>query len=449
MLKCRKKAAAVSLKFLPPYRIYFYANGEHMIKKFSCHNFRNINTSDLIFSKINILIGPNNSGKSNFIKALTFFSEMVKKADEGNLRSAFLNAVSRNGWDHMLNNLAPAHSSVDFAWELDLDREPVRYNFSFAVGTTLEQCQILAEELNGAMIRKNYIREFNYFRCHTPKLGQGFFSSAVQKGQHNRRLPFALDSQETLMMQFKDILLENKQLYGNETVRVDIAHLLYKTQKYFEGFNVYTSAQFNTRQMREPVSVKNVDLFLNNHATNFINVFNNYKSQNILWKSTFERYLRELIPDLQQADTVSIYDKLLFRLMYDDKQYDLSDISEGTLKGLILNLLINMPMETPCSLLAIDEPETNLHPAWQKVVGNWLQTSTNFNQCFISTHSPDFLDSFTEEFKADHVAVFVFDNTGQDSIRKITYQDIADELGDWELGDLYRTNDPALGGWPW
>ena len=99
------------------------------------------------------------------------------------------------------------------------------------------------------------------------------------------------------------------------------------------------------------------------------------------------------------------------------------------------------------ALLAIDEPETNLHPAWQKVVGNWIQTADTFKQCFVSTHSPDFLDVFTEEFKQGNVAVFVFRD--KEDIKKITYEDIADELGDWELGDLYRTNDPALGGWPW
>lgn len=431
----------------------FYAEnkmmGGKMIKKFSCSNFRNINASDLEFAKINILIGPNNSGKSNFIKALTFFSEMIKKSEEGNLKSAFLNAISRNGWEHILNNSADERSSIDFAWELDLDNEPVRYKFSFSTGSTVEQCQILLEELNAISTSAQYDEEYNYFRCHEPKLGNGYFSSAIQKGQHNRRLPFSVDNKDTLMMQFKDILLENKQLYGSETVRVDIAHLLYKIQKYFEGFHVYISAQFNTKQMRDPVSIKNMDLRLSHNAANFINVFNNYKSHNILWKNTFEKYLKELIPNLQQVDTVSMYDKLLFKLIYNDKQYDLSDISEGTLKGLILNLLINMPMEERCTLLAIDEPETNLHPAWQKVIGNWLQASDNFDQCFISTHSPDFLDSFTEEFKNGHVAVFVFDNTGQDNIKKIVYKDIADELGDWELGDLYRTNDPALGGWPW
>lgn len=421
-----------------------------MIKKFSCHNFRNINASNLEFAKINILIGPNNSGKSNFIKALTFFSEMLKKGEEGNLKSAFLNAVSRNGWEHILNKNAVEHDAIDFAWELNLENEPVQYKFSFSVGNVVEQCQILLEELNSVKIATQKYREgFNYFRCHDQKIGEGFFSTAIQKGEKNRRLAFAVSSQETLMMQFKDILLENKRLYGSEMIRVNIAKLLYDMREYFEKFNVYTSAQFNMKQIRKPVSSKNVDSYLNNDATNFINVFNNYKSQDIMWQKRFEEHLRELIPNLQFADTVSMYDKLLFKIGYDDKQYDLSDISEGTLKGLVLNLLINMPMEKSCSLLAIDEPETNLHPAWQKVIGNWIQTSGNFSQCFISTHSPDFLDSFTEEFKNGNVAVFVFDNQEEENIKKITYDDIADELGEWELGDLYRTNDPALGGWPW
>ena len=74
-----------------------------MINKFSCHNFRNIQAEDLEFEKINILIGPNNSGKSNFIKALTFFSEMLRTGKEDNLKSAFLYTISRHGGDHMRN----------------------------------------------------------------------------------------------------------------------------------------------------------------------------------------------------------------------------------------------------------------------------------------------------------------------------------------------------------
>jgi len=143
-------------------------------------------------------------------------------------------------------------------------------------------------------------------------------------------------------MQFKDILLNNKQIYGNELILVNIAQMLYDLQKYFEGFSVYTSAQFNTKLMRQPVNIKNIDDVLNYDASNFTNVFNRYASEDMLWKDLFEERMKELIPNLKRIDVATAYDKLIFKLLYNNEQYDLSDISEGTLKGLILNMLINM-----------------------------------------------------------------------------------------------------------
>lgn len=416
-----------------------------MINKFSCRNFRNIKVNDLKFEKINILIGPNNSGKSNFIKAISFFPEMLKNTNKGNLKSSFLNAVARNGWDHSLYKYAKEREPIEFSWNIDLKGKTYIYKFSFEVGSSVENCNIVLEELNSDR-NERYVQPFNYFRCHNQKIGEGKFSTATKKGESNRRLPFKIDSKESIVMQFKDILLKNKKIYGSDLIRENVADILYDLQKYFSGFNVYSSTQFEMKKMREPADLKIIDDLLNYDASNFANVFNRYKSGDVLWKNLFEDKMKELIPNLSVADTVMAYDKLIFKLVYNEGQYDLSDVSEGTLKGLLLNMLINMPTDVERTFLAIDEPETNLHPAWQKVVGNWIQTSDKFKQCFISTHSPDFLDAFTEGFKRKDVAVFVF---GDESIKKIKYEDIADELGEWELGDLYRTNDPALGGWPW
>ena len=49
-----------------------------MIKEFTCSNFRNVEVDHLKFSRINLLIGPNNAGKSNFIRALSFSANMIK-----------------------------------------------------------------------------------------------------------------------------------------------------------------------------------------------------------------------------------------------------------------------------------------------------------------------------------------------------------------------------------
>ena len=116
---------------------------------------------------------------------------------------------------------------------------------------------------------------------------------------------------------------------------------------------------------------------------------------------------------------------------------------------MLLALLIHVPVNNGFSMLAIDEPEMNIHPAWQQILGRWIQYSNNFEQCFISTHSPDFLDTFTEGFKRGDVSVFVFDPREEVLIRKLQYSELKEELQDWELGDLYRVNDPSVGGWPW
>ena len=365
---------------------------------------------------------------------------MVKNAGNGNLKSSFLNIVAQNGWDHCLCKHAKEGTPIELVWDICLDGKDVSYRLSFQVGSIVENCNIVLEELGTSEPRKEYDQEFNYFRCHDPNIGSGSFFN-------DRQMSFTLDSKEALVMQFKDILLNNQKIYGNELIRVETAQLLNKLQKYFEGYSVYTSAQFDSKKMREPVNMKVLDEHLNKDASNFTNVFNRYKSENVIWKNQFEEKLKDMIPDLQVSDIVSAYDKYIFKMVFGDEQYDLSDVSEGTLKGLILNMLINMTMGKPRSLLAIDEPETDLHPAWQKVIGEWIQTADTYKQCFISTHSPDFLDSFTEGFIHGKVAVFAF---GKDEpIKKIQYEDVKDELGDWELGDLYRTNDPALGGWPW
>ena len=97
-------------------------------------------------------------------------------------------------------------------------------------------------------------------------------------------------------------------------------------------------------------------------------------------------------------------------------------------------------------MLAIDEPEMNLHPAWQKLIANEVLRCQSFEQCFISTHSPDFLDEFTNEFISGNVGIFVFDSYSKIPLRRLDREELKLELRDWTLGDLYRIGDPMIGG---
>ena len=94
-----------------------------MIKSFECKDFRNVTCSNLQFSRINILIGPNNSGKSNFIKALSFAANMVNSHSTES--TGFLSELKRNGWLSVVNrNSTDSHFRLIWNFEL-MDNQPV------------------------------------------------------------------------------------------------------------------------------------------------------------------------------------------------------------------------------------------------------------------------------------------------------------------------------------
>ena len=135
-------------------------------------------------------------------------------------------------------------------------------------------------------------------------------------------------------------------------------------------------------------------------------------------------------------------------LIMDGVPFSLSEVSDGTIHLLLLLLLLCLPEEDAVSLLAIDEPEMNLHPVWQKKLATEILYCKGFDQCFISTHSPDFLDEFTKDFLDERVAVFVFNPSKENLITKLIPEELSQDLKDWTLGDLYRIGDPVIGGWP-
>ena len=423
-----------------------------MITRFSCKNFKNINTLGVDFKKINILIGPNNAGKTNFIKALSFLAEMLTLGRENSYKSSFLQAISHNGWERVLDKQA-AHKKreINLSWNIQLEQCGFTYNFDFNVGKDAQQDFFITREELENIERPAYeLRPFNYFSCHTLNNGVGEFSTATRKGQVNKRKSITISNTDTVLLQLRDILFENPSLYKDNVLRTETVPFLEKIENYFKKFHFYSSALFNAAQMRAPQDIKRQGVILEKDGSNFVNVFNEYKASNIFFKNTFDEKLRELIPDLKLTDVVIKHDKLVFTLgLNDNTQYDLEDMSDGTLKAMLLIMLIYLPINQGYSLLAIDEPEMNLHPAWQKALGKWIQLSSNFKQCFISTHSPDFLDVFTDGFRNGSVAVFVFDPKADTLVKELSYEVIQEDLQGWELGDLYRVNEPTLGGWPW
>lgn len=428
-----------------------------MIKSFSCKNFRNVNVTDLEFSRINVLIGPNNSGKTNFIRALSFCADMVNCVDRQIGNSAFRTLVSNYGMDDIYNKFAEEQNhEISMQWDIDLEntdrremerkeKRQVTYRFSFHTGTQLQDFFITRESLDNRVRPRNERKPFNYFTCHET-IGEGYISKVINKGEKNSRTKFEIPNVDTVLGQFDTIRLNNREIYENSEKQDSMIKAL---RNYFHKYYFYSSSQFDLERIREPQKVEANGEILEKNGGNFVNVFNYYKGKDAYMVPNFLKKLQELMPTLDLADASAEFRKLVFKVGYEGKQFNLSDLSDGTIKAFLLTMLIFVPINDGFSMLAIDEPEMNIHPAWQQIIGRWIQNSGNFEQCFISTHSPDFLDTFTEGFKRGEVSVFVFDPREEKAIRRLKYSDMAEDLQEWELGDLYRANDPSIGGWPW
>jgi predicted ATPase len=71
-----------------------------------------------------------------------------------------------------------------------------------------------------------------------------------------------------------------------------------------------------------------------------------------------------------------------------------ADLSDGTLRFLLLMTILGSP--DPAPLIAIDEPETGLHPRMMAIVAEVAENAARKSQIIFSTHSPSFLDAFDE-----------------------------------------------------
>ncbi|MGD0714815.1 MAG: AAA family ATPase, partial [Gaiellaceae bacterium] len=72
-----------------------------------------------------------------------------------------------------------------------------------------------------------------------------------------------------------------------------------------------------------------------------------------------------------------------------------ADISDGTLRFLFLLAVLANP--SPAPLIAIDEPETGLHPSMLPIVAEYAREAANKAQVILTTHSPEFLNAFGDD----------------------------------------------------
>jgi len=118
------------------------------------------------------------------------------------------------------------------------------------------------------------------------------------------------------------------------------------------------------------------------------------------------------------------------------REQSAADISDGALRFLYLIAILANP--TPPALIAIDEPETGLHPSMLPIIAEYAVQAAAQTQVIFTTHSAEFLNSFKETTPTTTVARW---ENGKTLLQIVEAEALQVWLQEYTLGKLFLSGE--------
>ncbi len=118
-----------------------------------------------------------------------------------------------------------------------------------------------------------------------------------------------------------------------------------------------------------------------------------------------------------------------------DIPFSASALSDGTLRFICLASVLLQPEEFMPAAILIDEPELGLHPYAVSVLGALMKSAADQHQLIISTQSVELVS----EFDAEDLIVVGKEN-GASTFQRPDVEALAEWLAEYSLGDLWKKN---------
>ncbi|WP_341734212.1 AAA family ATPase [Microcoleus sp. EPA2] len=319
-----------------------------LLRFLTTKNYKNLHLYPSVnLNNLNIFIGSNGSGKSNFISCLKFLKDcLIAIPDENRGVSSFEDAVSKIGGDRLLdvNVESPAKVSIAYCFSQinqtgNLQKDSAILDFKLYIDRQKVRASLSEEYLYGGedlQETSSSKQPFYYYELHERELGQGFLYVNNSPGQESTQVQL-LDNIPTnsLGLLTIPILLENSQFPPEDTrpvykIRRKLIELISKWQFYNAN-----NMNLNLIRTAEP-KIGGSDIYLSASGDNLPLVLENL-SQNIDFEDSLNEAMKSILPKTRPIRPVrSGRLSLTVQWYFEDikEAFYLNEMSDGTVRML-------------------------------------------------------------------------------------------------------------------
>jgi len=398
------------------------------IQRLKLKNFLSFDSTgvDVELRPLNILIGTNGSGKSNFLYAI----KMLKSLPTG-LWEFLREGGGLSEWQYKGGENAPIveidatlNLVINLPWIVS-ERE-FQYNLGFDVvndAIRTNHLQIMGEEITG--IEDVSLGDPLYYQ-YKPLIAPDTVKITPQGYLQPKEESATSSTYRQSVFQYRkdEYMLPVLTQIGKAFERIGCLDLPFGKD-----------APYRKPQLAESFDEENLAPDGNNIAIviNNIQTFHPDVMDEILEK--FKKILSRA--KRIQTNTTSNLIRLFVHEVMGNKTVPISSyrLSDGTLRFLCLLVILLSP--TPPPLICIEEPEIGMHPEMLLVIAELLKEASTRTQIIVTTHSDILLSAFTDTPEA----ILVCEHDGaKSSITRLDADSLSHWLEEYTLGDLWLRN---------
>ena len=369
---------------------------------------------------LNILIGPNGAGKSNLLRIL----EMISISAQGRLGKY----VQKSGgmgplvWDGVVDEIKFQVKTTPIDKHRDVKKDSLTYKMN------------LSRIGNGSTYKINHELLGNYSR-----VDRGEHAEPFKLLERNFARSVIFNEDERSLLAPEESISEAESLLSLTTPFMQ-NRFIQPFHTFLANWTVYHDLPVNLSAPIRQATIARHETRVEPDGQNLINVLHTLYTSDRDFKNDIDLAMRAAFgDDFEELVFPPAADQLIqLRVRWKTlrREQSAADLSDGTLRFLLLLTILSSP--NPAPLIAIDEPETGLHPAMLPIVAEYAMDASERTQVILTTHSPQFLDAFKGKTPRTTVVKW---SDGETILKNIDGEQLAQWLKEYSLGSLFRSGE--------